>query len=66
MPYRRAGFVLTPPSMLLFAISLVLALIAMLVRYVHAPVPIVSASHVFDLLAIAYVVLTIGVLFRGV
>jgi len=29
-------------------------------------VPIVSTSHVFDLLAIAYVVLTIGVLFRRV
>ena len=37
-----------------------------LVRYMHAPVPIIDASHVFDLLAIAYVVLTIGVLFRRV
>jgi hypothetical protein len=38
----------------------------MLVRYTHAPVPIINASHVFVLLAIAYVVLTIGVLFRRV
>ena len=66
MPYRRGGFVLTPPSILIFAISLVLALVAMLVRYAHAPVPIISTSHVFDVLAIAYIVLTIGVLFRGV
>jgi hypothetical protein len=66
MAYRRGGFVLTPPSVLIFAISLVLALVAMLVRYAHAPVPIISTSHVFDVLAIAYVVLTAGVLFRGV
>jgi hypothetical protein len=29
------------------------ALVTMLVRYVHAPVPIINASHVFDPLAIA-------------
>ena len=38
----------------------------MLVFYTHTPVAIVNTSHVFDLLAIAYVVLTIGVLFRRV
>ena len=41
-------------------------LVAMLVYYGRAPVPIINTSHVFDLLAIAYVVLTIGVLFRRV
>jgi len=66
MGYRRGGFVLTPPSLFIFFVSLVLALVAMLVRYAHAPVPIINASHVFDILAIAYVVLTIGVLFRRV
>ncbi|HWZ36709.1 MAG TPA: hypothetical protein VNY08_00215 [Bradyrhizobium sp.] len=66
MPYRRGGFALTPPSLFIFLISLALALVAMLVRYMHAPVPIINTSHVFDLLAIAYVVLTIGVLFRRV
>jgi hypothetical protein len=66
MPYRRGGFALTPPSLFIFFVSLALALVAMLVRYVHAPVPIINASHVFDLLAIACVVLTIGVLFRRV
>jgi hypothetical protein len=66
MPYRRGGFALTPPSVFIFLISLALALVAMLVYYGHMPVPIINTSHVFDLLAIAYVVLTIGVLFRRV
>jgi hypothetical protein len=66
MGYRRGGFVLTPPSLMIFVIALILALFAMLVHYTHMPVPLVSASHAFDALAIAYVVLTIGVLFRGV
>jgi hypothetical protein len=66
MGYRRGGFVLTPPSLMIFVIALILALFAMLVHYTHMPVPVVSAAHAFDALAIAYVVLTIGVLFRGV
>src|ERR1700754_3507675 len=66
MPYRRGGFALTPPSVFIFLISLALALVAMLVYYARTPVPIINTSHVFDLLAIAYVVLTIGVLFRCV
>jgi hypothetical protein len=66
MPYRRGGFALTPPSLVIFLISLVLALIALLIRYAHVSVPIISSSRVFDVLSIAYVVLMIGVLFRGV
>lgn len=66
MPYRRGGFALTPPSLAIFVISLVLALVALLVRYAHVSVPIISAAHVFDVLALAYVVLTAGVLFRGI
>ena len=66
MPYRRAGFALTPPSLVIFLISLVLAAIALLVRYAHVSIPIISSSRVFDVLAIAYVVLLIGVLFRRV
>jgi ribose/xylose/arabinose/galactoside ABC-type transport system permease subunit len=63
---RRAGFELTPPSFVVFVLSLVLALLAVLVHYAHLSVPIIDASHAFDVLTIAYVVLTIGVLFRGV
>ncbi len=66
MPYRRGGFALTPPSLVIFLISVVLALIALLVRYAHVSVPIISPSRIFDVLAIAYVVLVIGVLFRRV
>jgi hypothetical protein len=66
MPFRRGGFALTPPSVLIFVISLVLAVLALLVHYAHVSVPIISASQVFDVLAIAYVVLMVGVLFRGI
>jgi hypothetical protein len=66
MPFRRSGFVLTPPSFAIFLISLILAALALLVRYAHISVPIVSSSHAFDALAIAYVVLMAGVLIRGV
>jgi hypothetical protein len=50
----------------IFLISLVLAVLAFLVHYAHVSVPIISSSRVFDVLSIAYVVLMIGVLFRGV
>jgi hypothetical protein len=66
MPYRRGGFALTPPSLTLFVISVVLALMALLIRYAHVSVPIISAARVFDVLAIAYVVLVVGVLFRRI
>ena len=65
MAWRRGGFVLTPPSIWVFVISLVLALVALLVRYGGVHVPIINASRVFDVLAIAYVVLAAGVLVRG-
>jgi hypothetical protein len=66
MAFRRGGFVLTPPSIAIFVISLLLALLAMLVRYGGVSIPIINASRVFDVLAIAYVLLTVGVLVRGV
>jgi len=66
MPFRRGGFTLTPPSVIVFVISLVLAVLAMLVHYAHVSVPVINPSRVFDVLAIAYVVLAVGVLIRGV
>lgn len=66
MAFRRSGFALTPPSVAIFAVSLVLAVLAFLVHYAHISVPIVSSARAFDVLAIAYVALTVGVLFRGV
>jgi hypothetical protein len=66
MPFRRGGFALTPPSFVVFIISLILAVLAMLVHYAHVSVPIISTSRVFDVLTIAYIVLTVGVLLKGV
>ena len=64
MPFRRGGFALTPPSIWIFVISLVLAVIAMLVRYAGIRIPMVNPGRVFDVLAIAYIVLLAGVVFR--
>ena len=66
MPFRRGGFALTPPSVAIFLVSFILAVCALLVRYADVSMPIVTPAHVFDVLAIAYVVLTAGVLIRGV
>jgi hypothetical protein len=66
MAWRRGGLVLTPPSIWIFAISLVLAVLALLVRYGGVHVPIINTARVFDVLAIAYVLLAAGVLVRGV
>jgi hypothetical protein len=64
MPFRRGSFALTPPSVWIFMISLVLAVLAMLVRYAGIRVPIINPARVFDVLAIAYVLLIAGVLIR--
>ncbi len=66
MAFFRRGFVLTPPSVVIFVVSIVLALLALLVRYGGVSVPIINASRVFDVLAIAYVLLAAGVLVRGI
>jgi hypothetical protein len=47
-----------------FLISLVLAVIALLMRYAGLSIPGVRAQYVFDILAIAYIVLLAGVLVR--
>jgi hypothetical protein len=64
MPYTRGHLALTPPSIPVFVISLVLAVAALLVRYAGVNVPMINAARVFDVLAIAYVVLLVGVLVR--
>lgn len=64
MATRRGSFVLTPPTMVVFIISIILAVIALLVRYAGVSVPVVTPARVFDVLAIAYVILVCGVLFR--
>ena len=68
--FRKGGggggrFFLTPPTFLVFVISLVLAIVAFLVHYAGLRIPIITPANAFDVLAIAYVVLLAGVVFRG-
>jgi hypothetical protein len=66
MPYSRpvSRFYLTPPSVPVFVISVLLALLAVFAVYGH--LSILKASSAFLVLLIAYVVLAAGVLIRGV
>lgn len=64
MANRSAGLPLTAPSVPLFAIAVILAVLAMLVQYGGVAIPVIS-EHVFDTLAVAFAVLTAGVLLRG-
>jgi hypothetical protein len=66
MAYRRGSFALTPPSVAVFVVSLVLAIIAFLARYAGVRIPIINPGYVFELLAIAYVLLVLGVLWRRI
>ena len=62
---RRGGFALTPPSVIVFIISLIIAILALLVRYAGISMPVISPARALDALAIAYLLLAAGVLFRG-
>jgi hypothetical protein len=62
----RRAFELTPPSFIAFIISVILALLAVLVHYAHVSIPVIGSAHVFDVLMVGYVVLLIGVLFKGI
>jgi hypothetical protein len=66
MPYTRLSrrFYLTPPSVPIFLISVVLALLAVFAVYGH--VSIFKASTAFLVLLLAYIVLAVGNLLRGV
>lgn len=64
MPFRRGGFALTPPTLAVFIISLVLAIVAFLIRYGGVRIPIINPAYIIELLAIAYVILLAGVLIR--
>lgn len=54
---------LTAPSMLVFFVSAALAIVVLLIRF-GVSIPTFGLNS-FTLLAIAYVVLLVGVLFRG-
>ena len=59
-----AYYSLTPPSRAVFIISVFLALLALLVRYAHVAIPVVS-TYTFETLLIAFLLLLAGNLFRG-
>lgn len=64
MPFRRGGFALTPPSLPLFLVSLLLAVIAVLARYGVLHLAVLTSARGFLLLVAAYAILAIGVLVR--
>jgi hypothetical protein len=66
MPYTRPirRFYLTPPAVPTFVISVLLAVLALLAVYGH--IPQLHSIGGFTFLLIAYVVLLLGVLLRGV
>ena len=65
MPYARARrFYLTPPSVPLFFVSVVLAILAVLATYGH--LTLFRSSYAFLVLLIGYIVLAIGCLCRRV
>jgi hypothetical protein len=66
MPYTRPirRFYLTPPAVPTFVISVLLAVLALLAVYGHFPQ--LHSIGGFTILLIAYVVLLLGTLLRGV
>lgn len=65
MAFRRGSFTLTPPTMPVFAIAVVLALLGALLRY-----RVIALSglgpYAFELVLAAAVLLILGALLRGV
>lgn len=55
---------LTPPTQVTFTLSALLAVLALLVKYAHASIPVVS-GHSFETMLAAFLLLLAGVLFRG-
>jgi hypothetical protein len=64
MPFRSSSYALTAPSLPVFVISLALAGLAVVIYYFGVRVPFLNAARVFDVLAIAYLLLLVGVVFR--
>ena len=60
----RPALVLTAPTLPVFAIAVVLAVVALITNYGGVTIPLVSA-YVFETLAVAFALLTAGVLLRG-
>ena len=59
-----AYYWLSPPSRAVFVISVFLALLALLVRYAHVAIPVVT-TYTFETLLTAFLLLLAGNLFKG-
>ena len=59
-----AHFWLTPPSRAVFILSVFLALLALLVRYAHVAIPVVS-NYTFETLLAGFLLLLAGNIYRG-
>ena len=59
-----AYYWLTPPSRAVFFLSVLLAVLALLVRYAHVAIPVVS-NYSFETLLVAFLLLLAGNMFRG-
>ncbi|HEX5776901.1 MAG TPA: hypothetical protein VFX95_09510 [Caulobacteraceae bacterium] len=59
MAYR-----LSPPTQVVFFLSLLLAVLALLAQYTAVTIPVVS-GHTFETLLLAFLLLLAGNLFRG-
>ena len=64
MANARPAFLLTAPSTPVFAIAVVLALVAIAAHFAGVGVPWVS-THVVETLTVAFALLTAGVVLRG-
>jgi predicted tellurium resistance membrane protein TerC len=59
-----AYYWLTPPSRAIFILSVLLAVLALLVRYAHFDIPVVS-HYTFETLLAGFLLLLAGNLFKG-
>ncbi len=66
MAYRRGGFALTPPSNIIFILSVIFAIISLLIYYRVVSIPVINPRYVYELLLIGYALLVIGVVFRRI
>ena len=55
---------LAPPSRAVFFLSVLLVVLALLVRYAHVAIPVVSA-YSFETLLVGFLLLLAGNMFRG-
>lgn len=55
---------LSPPSQVTLLLSVLLAVLALLVRYAHVVVPVVT-GYSFETMLVAFLLLLAGVMFRG-